>query len=338
VRKENPGGPPIARVSLVTMSGWSFFRTQARNLAPYPDLARRRRVRKAARGLVTVRAWPKPPETGTGTQLAQLALLRLLWLQREIRRSVRLRHLEASGMLARACVETCLSGLYWLYVANAASQFDAQTLQSVMKLCLPMTGPGGVPESLLKDMAAAIGPSKSLPNMSVRVQAVDSVTGRRTAQDLYRRAYEPLSMLFVHSDSLGLMRYVDGRGLVKDRPIHPWTNFAMLRTADGCVGVLAASVAEQAGLPNQEFVSYANSHLGRAWLPLVALPGWWKDYQYVRSGQAATDSPDARDVWIRDFMRRFVEATGGVFEPEVVDRVSEVLITAIAKDLPRDPQ
>ncbi len=329
---------------------------QAKNLVPYRDLARRRRVRKAARGLVTVQAWPKPPETGTGTQLAQLALLRLLWLQREIRRSVRLRHLEASGMLARACVETCLSRLYWLHVTDAASQFDAQTLQSVMKLCLPMTGPGRVPESLLKDMAAAIGPSKSLPNMWDRVQAVDLATGRRTAQDLYRRAYEPLSMLFVHSDSLGLMRYVDGRGLVNDRPLHPWTNFAMLRTADGCVGVLAASVAEQAGLPDKEFVSYANSHLGRAWLPLVALlfrvgpktlewkriraalPGWWNDYRYVRSGRVVADSPDARDAWIRDFMRRFVQATGGVFEPEVVERISDVLVTAIAKDLPRDPQ
>src|SRR5260370_7974503 len=78
----------------------------ARTLLPCPDLIRRCRVRSAARKLVTCSPWPGL--AATGTDAAQLAILRVLWLQRQTRRAVRGRHREASVMLARAPVETCL--------------------------------------------------------------------------------------------------------------------------------------------------------------------------------------------------------------------------------------
>jgi hypothetical protein len=88
---------------------WAVLRT----LLPRPDLIQRRRVRSAARNLVTCSPWPG--EDATGTDAAQLAVLRLLWLQRQVRRAVRGRHREASVMLARASVETCILGLYCLH-------------------------------------------------------------------------------------------------------------------------------------------------------------------------------------------------------------------------------
>jgi hypothetical protein len=57
--------------------------------------------------------------------VAQLAMLRLLWLQRETRRAVRARHREAAVMLARASVETLLLGLYCLREKKAVDQLNA---------------------------------------------------------------------------------------------------------------------------------------------------------------------------------------------------------------------
>lgn len=76
---------------------------------PFPDVQRRARVRRAARGLVTCKVFHQ--KDATGEQLAQLAGLRLVWLQTQTRRSVRLRQKEAAGMLVRECLDTCMAGL-----------------------------------------------------------------------------------------------------------------------------------------------------------------------------------------------------------------------------------
>ena len=58
-----------------------------RSLLPYPDLLRRRRMRKSARRLIVSALWPE--DHATSLDIAQLALLRLLWLQRETHRAAR---------------------------------------------------------------------------------------------------------------------------------------------------------------------------------------------------------------------------------------------------------
>ena len=99
------------------------------SVLPCPDLVGRWRMRRAARGLVTLRIWPG--KQATSADAAQLAMLRLLHLQRETRRAVRGRHREASVMLARACVETLFVGLYCLRDADAIGQLDAGALKGM---------------------------------------------------------------------------------------------------------------------------------------------------------------------------------------------------------------
>ncbi|MHB8296933.1 MAG: hypothetical protein ACYDH5_20455 [Acidimicrobiales bacterium] len=66
---------------------------------PYPDPRRRLRVRKAARRLVTCSPWPG--DDATAEDVAQLALLRALWLDRETHRAYRHRHSESAALLAQ---------------------------------------------------------------------------------------------------------------------------------------------------------------------------------------------------------------------------------------------
>ena len=86
-------------------------------MLPYPDLPRRVRVRRAARGLVRCEPWPAD-DAVTGRDVAQLALVRLLYLQTQTRRSTRARHREASVLLARSSLEACILGLYCLHAQD----------------------------------------------------------------------------------------------------------------------------------------------------------------------------------------------------------------------------
>src|ERR1039457_3854277 len=94
-----------------------------RGLLPYPDLPRRIRMRRAAFKLITCNRWPG--DDATGNDAAQVALLRLLWLQRRIRRAVRSRHTEEAAYLARAVVDACIIGLYCLHSGTAVADLSA---------------------------------------------------------------------------------------------------------------------------------------------------------------------------------------------------------------------
>lgn len=84
------------------------------SVLPCPDLASRYRMRREAYRLVTLRTWPGM--TADSSEAAQLAMLRLLWLQRQTHRAVRGRHKEASAMLARASVRRDCS---WAFTVSA---------------------------------------------------------------------------------------------------------------------------------------------------------------------------------------------------------------------------
>ena len=83
-------------------------------------------MRREAYRLVTLRTWPGM--AAKSGEAAQLAMLRLLWLQRQTHRAVRGRHKEASAMLARASVEGLLLGLYCLRVPGAIAKLNADNL------------------------------------------------------------------------------------------------------------------------------------------------------------------------------------------------------------------
>jgi hypothetical protein len=76
-----------------------FVRTFVLGVLPVPDLIDRCRVRRKAGSLIAGRRWPGM--AATGRDAAELAVLRLLWLQRQTRRAVRSRQAEAARMVAR---------------------------------------------------------------------------------------------------------------------------------------------------------------------------------------------------------------------------------------------
>lgn len=121
--------PPLTGPFSFTRRIWPYIRAFAVSVLPCPDLASRCGMRRAARRLITLRIWRG--KQATSADAAQLAMLRLLYLQCETRRAVRGRHREASVMLARACVETLLVGLYCLRDADAIERLDGGALKGI---------------------------------------------------------------------------------------------------------------------------------------------------------------------------------------------------------------
>ena len=78
---------------------WRFI---CSNITAFDPL-RRRQVRIAAKRLIHTKAWAG--DDATSEEIARVALLRVLFLQRETRRAVRHAEREAAAMLARASIE-----------------------------------------------------------------------------------------------------------------------------------------------------------------------------------------------------------------------------------------
>src|SRR5258708_34958157 len=97
--------------------------TPLRGMLPYPDLIRRLRMRRKAYGLIRCEPWPG--DDAEGEHAAQLALLRLLWLQRRVHRATRLRAGDEAALMARASLETCIVGLYSLHSGEAVTRLTA---------------------------------------------------------------------------------------------------------------------------------------------------------------------------------------------------------------------
>jgi hypothetical protein len=89
-------------------------------------------MRRTARALVTCSPWPE--EAASHSDIAQLALLRLLHLQREARRSARAGSVEGTMLLARAAIEACISGLYWLDQPDAGVRLTNASAKSMKQL------------------------------------------------------------------------------------------------------------------------------------------------------------------------------------------------------------
>src|SRR5258708_34401388 len=99
--------------SVIVQLAWVFLR----GILPYPDPLRRARIRRASRKLIKCDPWPE--DDASGADAAQLALLRLLWLQGQVRRAVTLRQREASASLARPPLELCITGLWCRHTDDA---------------------------------------------------------------------------------------------------------------------------------------------------------------------------------------------------------------------------
>jgi hypothetical protein len=314
---DSPGEPvpPAGRLWFVRRL-WPYARIVIVGYLPCPDLIARFRMRRAARGLITVRTWPDM--AATSADVAQLAMLRLLDLQRQTRRAVRGRHREASVMLARASVETLLLGLYCHRETNAVGALHAGNLKALGDALAYLEEAGIVPESVIRDCVERLGvPAQRHISPWVLVDGIDKANGNKSARSLYRRLYIPLSNFTVHASGGTLLRHVRRNGRLSPRPSAAWNRRSPARVADAAAGILAADLAQHAEARTGALLKYSHRHEQRTLMPMAVMglvgtgssmkPGKILEtartakttFDYLWRGAAAADPLDVRTALVR---------------------------------------
>lgn len=315
---------------------------------PYSDARRRRQVRTQARQLVTCDPWPG--NDATPIQLAQLALMRGLSLQEETRRAVR--QGEAAALLARTALETCFVGLYCLYADDPLTAMRGGNAQALRRMFANLGHRDIITEDVLIAIEADIGGAGNLPNRRTMAETIAAgLGGVPFPLNLYWRMYVPLSEFFAHANGMSLLRHVGAKGELLDEPSYPWARWSAVRTADGCVGLLAAAIAHKDGHPNELFGEYADHHLERALAPLAVVSGKGLlnslgpakiaalvkgvvDLRaYKASGQADADSREDRVAFLRSWFERHFGNYSQASE-EFWDLYVERVVTVLAGESP----
>lgn len=246
-------------------------------------------MRRAAFNLITCDRWPG--DAATGTDAAQLALLRLLWLQRRIRRAVRSWHAEEAAYLARGAVETCIVGLYCLHSGTAVADLSAANNSAARRVLGYLTVDDVVRQSAIDAATAELGEHGRDPNLRQWAQWLATEKSLPIAVRLYTAYYVSLSHFFVHANAFTLTRHVQPDDSVRRRPRSPWARRPPVRVGDGCAGLLAAAIADKGGSPSAGFLTaYAAAHLDRGLVPAFTLAarGWWRSVQWRKVPAAVT--------------------------------------------------
>jgi len=313
---------------------------------PYPDLRRRRRIRHDAYELSKLPSWPG--NEAEPIDVARLAIRRLLYLQKEVHRAVRWRQREAAALLARSSVETCITGLYYLYSDDSVERLRRDTQKSLDQILNPIADPNLLTHDLIQAMSesvtGSVGPGQQLPDLNQMARAVVSVSMRPAATILYDKAYRPLSTLFAHSRGLALLRHVGPDGNLVDRPQFPWLRRSAARVADTCVGVMAGAVARSQGTPAETFDQYADDHWRRMMHPFIAigskgslrcldwrnLPKAWAQIKearkYYNSEQAQHDPAEL----IEERIRKVYQAVLKILNPGFSQTEIDTLVDHVA--------
>jgi hypothetical protein len=312
---------------------------------PYADPRRRRQARKLARRLVDPMPWPG--DDATPAQVAGLALLRLLWLQREAHRCSR-RQVEASALVARASIETCITGLYWLHCPEDIGRARSQNAKSFRRMMSPLADGDPIGPGLIDDVAATIGTGPEPPHLRAMAELVAERSGRVVTLDLYLRLYVPLSTCVAHPTGIALLRHVDRDQASVERPGPIWTRHAAVHAADACLGILALEIAERSGRPSPMLSDYADVHMRRTPAPMATILGravlsglrrsdliatlrrMADLLRYYRSGRAARDPFEER----KSRSARALAAILGDLSGEDLP-AAELIVEHFAEDLAR---
>jgi hypothetical protein len=270
-----------------------------RGVLPYPDLRRRWRINRRAHKLVTCRQWPG--DDATGMDAAQLALLRLLWLQRLTHNAVSMRRDEDAALLARASIETCIVGLYCIHSGDAIAHLSAPSYGSSGPVPYLTNAELGSPAAIDSAVLALgeVGPDLNIRDLALWLEREHGLV---LATGLYHRYYVPLSHLFTHAYAFALMRHVRPDGTLRRRPAFPWVKRSAARMADGCTAVLAASIADKTGTPSELFHRSATAHLDRLLTPALVFAvkgafrsGPWREFpstlQSIIEAQRSAELP-----------------------------------------------
>jgi hypothetical protein len=320
-----------------------------RAVLPYPDLPRRVRMRHRAFGLVTIERWPDDDDAVIGDHVAQLALLRALYLQRLTRRAVRYRHREEAALLARTAIDNVLVGLYCVHNDDAVRHLTGGEHLALRRITAYLTrGDDGLfSREALLNAADFLGERGHDLNLKAVAEWLTREKGLLIAVQLYEAYYSPLSHFFPHSSGFALLRHVRVDGRLRHRPGFPWVRRSAVRIADGCTGLMAAYVAKKASVPAEGFLRYADAHFNRTLTPVVVqtFKRWlraigWRNLvgtlrtiiafgRYVRSSGSEGSSAE-REAHVR---KQFEDLLNGVasdvpeaaFRPVVDELVSKVL-------------
>ncbi len=245
--------------------GGFIWRLICLNVASFDPL-RRRRVRAAAKRLVPTKAWAT--KDATADEIARVALLRVLFLQRETRRAARHVEGEASAMLARASMETAISGLFCIYVPGAEKLFEGEMSKRTKRLFAGITEAAGI-AGMLDDALAHIGSSK-LPSVTGMVAQIVANGGAAGIGSLHTDFYDQVSTLYVHGGPLGLSRHVHPRSeATRERPYSAWSKRSAVHISDAMVGLLAATIAGDGHPDSALFRTYEQTHFRVTWKPLA---------------------------------------------------------------------
>jgi hypothetical protein len=293
---------------------------------PYPDPRRRRAARRAAEELIDCEPWPG--DDATPLEIAQLASLRLLHLQREAHRCTPQQR-EAVALLARAAVETAIIGLYWLYGEQDIEPARSENARLFRRLMAPLADGEAISEKMIEEVAATIGSGKGLPSLRDMAVLVSERSGRAAAQDLYHRIYIPLSTFVAHPSGMALLRHVAASDELSEAPSLVWSTRTACHAADACMALLALELAELKERPAAILTRYADAHMRRTITPLAivlggaarqnlrprrlasALRPMAKLWRYYRSGRAALDPYVEREARINDLLLAILAALGG---------------------------
>jgi hypothetical protein len=156
-----------------------------RPYVPAYDLTRRRQVRQSTRELVQLTRWPGLD--ATSQEAAQLALLRLLDLQRQIRRSSKLRQSEGAALLARTAIDTCITGMFCLHVPEAISRLKADNSKSASNMMRFLLATGAVSELASNAAKGVFGNPRRLETPTVLLKEIEEAGGPTSAGQLYDR-------------------------------------------------------------------------------------------------------------------------------------------------------
>lgn len=315
-------------------------------LAAGHDAGLRREVRRRACRLV--RSELSADGEGTAAEIAEVALLRLLWLQRATRSAARWRQVDAAALLARTAVECCIVGLYCAHEPTAVDDVNADNVKRFKSVLRPVLAGEPLSPELLDRAAAELGTERALPTLGHLAAAVLERDPQNIAGELYRRIFTPLSAFFAHSSGLALMVHTHPRSLrTRTRPWSAWSRTSAVHTVDACVGALAAALAEPDD--REFFEGYSWRHWGRVITPLGvvslqllrrqmrvrAIPAAFVELRrlrtYVASGAAASDSAEEREARLASGLRSTMavlgtEPPGGLIEwwtPTVAQQIVE---------------
>ncbi|HVA60530.1 MAG TPA: hypothetical protein VNG13_08340 [Mycobacteriales bacterium] len=284
--------------------------------------------------------------------MASLALTRLLWLQRQTRQAAYLRQTEATALLARTSIETCLVGLYCLHHTDAVNRLRSGNAKSMQRLFRFLVDIDLLPRGLFEAVAEVMGESAQPVTAKQMVEAIAAEPARSIAHSLYFRFYDPLSTFSAHAGGLALLRHVRRRGRVTRNPAAAWSRRSALRTVDASVGVLAAEIARRKGEDAESFLQYAHDHLERAFMPVLTLlrtgvadaavkwrevPGFIRDFVVLRRDASAGRLDEQRvRQHAEGLFRRWTAAVETGLDDDVLERLVVRVTDAVVDEFRRD--